>query len=421
MIRPNQLQDTFDTYVYPERVPMRKTADSIDFVNEFDAGANVPVLQNFFRPAFGKEGVVTHVIGHHPDFIVLKDTDSVVHHEIVTLFLDMVGSTRLSLIYPLEDVYRIKNAVLRSAIDIATSFDGHVHRIMGDAIMVFFGGIGKRFEDCIVDALNAAASIQYFSKKAVIPWLKRNFEDDDFGIRIGIDYAPREKIIWSCYGYSGVNEVSATSFHVDIASKLQHAAGIHKIMIGNSLKSAIDFPIEFLKIKTKLVNGQEVAIPFVKPNHTDRTGCPINYRQHIFQWDKYLKYTPLAMIDSEYQDFPLLDCGMEICDFEGQTFGKRYFAASSFMPKNKFLKYKVNVPYSYNPTLTYEVVNHGIEAAGKPNFDNHSTKSVVDAVPGGTQKIHWETTAFRGFHIMSIKLCSGDTQTHEANLGIFVL
>ena len=62
--------------------------------------------------------------------------------------------------------------------------------------------------------------MQIEKKPIVVP--KLNYEDYPFGIRIGIDYGPKEKVYWSSYGYLNMSEVTATSFYVDVASKLQH-------------------------------------------------------------------------------------------------------------------------------------------------------------------------------------------------------
>src|SRR5262249_5173115 len=88
-------------------------------------------------------------------------------------------------------------------------------------------------------------------------------------------------------------EVTATSFFVDVASKLQHAAGRNRIMIGESLRGFIDVPDEFLSVKKMTQQGREVDDPYVSPNHTGADGKPINYRQHVFDGDGYLGLGPI--------------------------------------------------------------------------------------------------------------------------------
>jgi adenylate cyclase len=59
-------------------------------------------------------------------------------------------------------------------------------------------------------------------RNVVLPTLGR----DNLGVRIGLDYGRDRDVLWSSYGYPGVDEVTATSFFVDVAAKLQQAAGI---------------------------------------------------------------------------------------------------------------------------------------------------------------------------------------------------
>ena len=186
--------------------------------------AMIDSAQRSLRPLFGKGAPVRPSIGDHPDFMHLKGTDDVCYCPITTMFMDIEGSTRLSLLYDLETVRAIKNAFIQSAIQIVQSFDGHVHRIMGDAVMAFFGGTTSTNESSTINGINAAAVLQHFAEKVVRPRLDEIGCDHDFGIRIGLDFGQKENVLWSTYGYPGVEEVTATSFYVDVAAKLQHAA-----------------------------------------------------------------------------------------------------------------------------------------------------------------------------------------------------
>ena len=86
-------------------------------------------LQNPLRRLYNKGEAKNPDIGDHPDFRHLKGMNDTINCSITTLFMDLEGSTRLGLIYPLEDVRRIKNAFIRATIEIVNAFDGHVHRI----------------------------------------------------------------------------------------------------------------------------------------------------------------------------------------------------------------------------------------------------------------------------------------------------
>src|SRR5690625_4108540 len=71
------------------------------------------------RPIFGNTCINKTPINTHPDIIELEGAYGVTKSQyICTLFLDIKGSTKLSLLYPLEDVYQFKNAVIKSCIEI---------------------------------------------------------------------------------------------------------------------------------------------------------------------------------------------------------------------------------------------------------------------------------------------------------------
>lgn len=422
------LRRVFQEYLEHPRTLVRRSFDMADsaetVLSNYRTTTPEATLQGFFRPVFGKAGFVEPQIGHHPDFVHLQTTpDKTESWPIVTLFLDMVNSTRLGIIYKPDDVFRIKNAILRAAIDIATAFDGHVHRIMGDAIMVFFGGKAQNTEASVINAINAACSIQFFVKREVVPQLQAGFGEEAFGIRIGLDYAPQEKIVWGCYGYAGVNEVTATSFHVDAAAKLQHAAGKNQIMIGQSLKEHIDFPEDLLKLKTQVSGGESDEVPYLMPNYSDANGWPINYRQYLLEWETYLRYTPISQHDANYRELDALAPAIQVCDVRHSELGFPYLPCSDIVPKKKHLKFKVNVPFTHvHPKISYTVENHGAEAALADNYGNHKSEygGPKETATIGETHEHWESTLYKGLQFMTIRLFSDETVTHETRLGIFI-
>ena len=117
---------------------------SNSFVLE-DSGASVDGLESYrppkqeLRDLVGKLQVYPEDIGSHPDFANLDENESTYHY-IVSVFLDIKGSTKLATKLPLEDVKFIKNGTIITAIDIFQAFNGHIHRLQGDAVFAFFVG-----------------------------------------------------------------------------------------------------------------------------------------------------------------------------------------------------------------------------------------------------------------------------------------
>jgi class 3 adenylate cyclase len=384
-------------------------------------------VQQTIRPLFGKTGEGVVDIGDHPDFLKLKDTDNHEYHYITTLFMDVAGSTRLGRIYELTKVKRIKNGFMRLAIEIVQAFDGHVHRLQGDSVMAYFGGKFTLPEQANIDALNAASVILYLAERIVAPELEREGIDRPPGIRVGLDYGHRKDVLWSSYGYPGASEVTATSYYVDVAAKLQHAAPRNGMMIGQSLREFLDVPDELALVRTVTSNGSPVSEPFVTPNHTDLEGKPFNYRQFEFSHEDYLAVTSLGQIDPDLMNGaksagPIrLSAMIHGRDRSGP--GRPYFPCSAPAKKNETIRFRIELPFM--PCLPYTVdfivENHGKEARddGGESCGNHRERYTITTQREHENLHHWETTYYRGLHYMIVRVSSGGI-TLETKFGVFV-
>ncbi|MGL6176329.1 MAG: adenylate/guanylate cyclase domain-containing protein, partial [Vibrionaceae bacterium] len=238
-------------------------------------------IQTIIREWFGKNGINTGSIGAHPDFARLGGTDETKYHHITTVFIDIKNSTRLSLRYDLEMVQKIKNAILRAASETVRALDGHVHRFMGDALMAYFGGVGQDREGTSMAAISCAALLRLLMEESIRPTLQsKGVDPKDIGFRVGIDYGDDRDVLWSSYGYTDVSEVTATSFYVDAAAKLQSMASKDNTMLGNQLVQHIDLPEFLIKQKTERRNGEPVVVPYLLPNYELETGSSHNYKIH---------------------------------------------------------------------------------------------------------------------------------------------
>jgi len=236
-------------------------------------------LQRQYRPLFGKANINTAPIGCHPDFIYLRGTDRKEYHHICSLFIDIKNSTRLSFLYPLETVADIKNAILKAASEVIRCLDGYVHRFMGDAVLAYFGNRRDSEEDSVVNALNCAALLESLMVGTILPVLEEDgIRGSDLGFRIGLDYGPKEKVLWASYGFNEVNEVTATSFYVDVAAKLQAMAKKNQVMLGDSIISKIDLHEDFLNVKVREQKGVPVEVGFLDRVYTDGHGNQIRYK-----------------------------------------------------------------------------------------------------------------------------------------------
>src|SRR5690554_6778598 len=247
--------------------------DSKQISEEFSGLPSGPqeefLIQSKIRPIFGKPDVNNSPIGAHPDFISLEGTKVTEKHYVCTIFVDIKGSTRLSLLYPLEFVFIFKNAVIQTCVEIIRSFDGHVHRLMGDAVMAFCGGRSTEKEDAIADAINCSITLRAILEESIKPWMEnQGLDAKDFGFRVGCDFGNDEEVLWGSFGYKNVGEVSATGLPVDMASKLQGLAGKNQTMLGQGLLDFVNWPEKYSEIKTRENAGKKESLPVVTPNLT---------------------------------------------------------------------------------------------------------------------------------------------------------
>lgn len=377
------------------------------------------ILQKQIRPLFGKEGVNSKPIGTHPDFLELELNNYVTeNHYITTLFVDIKGSTRLSLLYPLEKVYIFKNSVIQTCVEIIRSFDGHVHRIMGDAVMAFFGSKDAEKEDSIADAINCCLTTRIILEESIKPWMERNGIDaKDFGFRIGCDFGDDQEVLWGSYGYQNVGEVSATGLPVDMASKLQNLANKNQTMLGQGILEFINWPEKYSKIKEKVKGNEKTTLPCVTPNLTDAVGNPINYKMRVLNYENCLNYIALPrtfrekingskVINNPYIDYK--------CHYEEDNIKGEYISASKFLNKDVSLLFILTAHTKGNLQFPLKVhfvkTNHGqetpeserdIEYAPVIITLNTKRRSKYDRsiIPFSIAK-NSEYTLYRGLHTM---------------------
>lgn len=386
-------------------------------------------LQTQLRPIFGKDGINNSPIGTHPDFIQLEGTDTgTVNHYVCTLFVDIKGSTRLNLLYPLELVYLFKNAVIKTCVEVVRSLDGHVHRIMGDAVMAFFGGNNIEKENAVADAINCSVTLRTVLEESIKPWMERNgLDSKDFGFRIGCDFGDDNEVLWGSFGYFNVGEVSATGLPVDMASKLQNLANKNQTMLGQGLLDYINWPEKYSKVKEIEKNGTKTSLPCVTPNLTDSNGVPINYKMRILEYDNCLEYFAfptyykeriknskvISNQDITYKCFHLINGKKEL-----------YISGSKFLDKHVDLRFEVTAitrsRLRFPLKVEFSKTNHGvatpeeergIEQAPKVHTLKTNKISKYNKSPRLVSRtVLEEYTAYRGLHTMKCEVYDNSNQ-----------
>jgi class 3 adenylate cyclase len=397
-----------------ESAAMESTANTQNYQVEHDYN-----IQNNLRKLYGKRGVKRAVIGGHPDFNHLVDSGDKENGFVTSLFVDIQGSTRLGVFYTPDLVFYFKNQIIKCAIECVLAFDGHVHRIMGDAILAFFRGGGNE-RNSAIDAINCGAVLVQFIREEVVPQLRERGLAEDVGIRVGVDYGSHSQVLWGMYGYSGVSEVTATSFHVDVAAKLQQSAPRNRVMLGQSIVDLLGLHDEVIEIRRSIKGNEKVLQPYVTPNYTDAQKKPMNYRQYVLSQNNYSEMLP-------YQE----DLNQEIKIFstlkrsDGEVSEDHYYKCSRSVPLAHGIEFKVLVRPRTNANdikVVFRVENNGVQAYSVEGRGNHETSVTAKRRDSGEYFAkQWEGAAYVGLHHMYVSVLEDNIPTFpEQRFSVFI-
>jgi adenylate cyclase len=244
----------------------------------------LPSFQSFIAEQ-GLKPNVNQRLGEHPDFKHLRETNGTERHYIVSVFIDIKGSTNLFKEYDAETILVITNTIQRAAIHTCVALGGYVHRLQGDGLFSYFGGKGIEKKDAILKAITAASMFTYFVKND----LKKIFDQDgieDIATRIGIDFGDDDKVIWAKAGIGDCSEITTYSLHTNLASKMQGHAKANGIVVGDYVKDKSALNADFFSLVTD--SKGEVTKRYI---FEDRKKS-FYYTQYEFDWLRYLKSLP---------------------------------------------------------------------------------------------------------------------------------
>ncbi|WP_257145629.1 nucleotide-binding domain-containing protein [Bacillus cereus] len=417
MNRMNELKNIFDQ-MFAQKVSKEilkksnyEVFEKMAEIAEFEV---ILPAKEQLRKYFGKVGEpFSSTIGVHPDFKDISGSETR-NQYICSLFLDIAGSTKLGLKFPLATVRSYKNAILSTAIEIFQEFDGHIHRLQGDAVFAYFGHKGMKKSDAIINALNAAALMQFYNKYTLTEFFKENGLEP-LRIRIGIDIGDDHQVLWSSYGLNLITEITSTSIHTDLAAKLQSKSPKNSIMLGENVYSYVDLPEEFIKTKMLTKNGEKLEDKYV----LNDSHLKAYYQMRMFDWEKYLNSFTFFPREKEQLynspgDFEI------ICENLSNSAGmERYVNNSRALSKGVDLVFKLvlkNYLKVIKPTrIEWIVINRGKEACeGEENLTflmhRYEDKDTCKQI-----------TKYNGHHYMMCKLYNSQGKLiGQDRFGVFV-
>jgi len=216
------------------------------------------------------------VIGHHPHFSYLNGTTNTEKHYIISVFIDIKGSTNLFKKYDEETNMIITNTIQLAAINVCQLFGGFIQRIQGDGLFVYFGGKNVDRSKATQHCLTALSLFSYFVKND----LKRAFEQhgiEKIFTKIGVDFGDDDKVLWGVAGQEQTSEIATYSLHTSLAAKMQAFAGSNEIIVGQNVKDKVQFDDLLYAVVA------EKRYIFSDPDNG------FYYTQYVFDWLKYLK------------------------------------------------------------------------------------------------------------------------------------
>jgi len=170
---------------------------------------------------------------------------------LVILYIDIVGSTKLSMTLPVDKLAAIVRAFTHEMSLIVSAYGGYVLKYLGDAILAFFAAADKSnlYIPCS-NAVNCARSMIRAVKEGFNPLLNQEGYPE-LGVRVGIDVG---EVVVVQYGWnvqsSGLDNDNSTvmkkphhdilGYTISVASKITGIAEPNQIVIGQYVYDALD-------------------------------------------------------------------------------------------------------------------------------------------------------------------------------------
>ena len=149
--------------------------------------------------------------------------------DMVVLYVDLVGSTTMTLEMPAEKIAIIISSFSQEMAAVIRQHHGYVLKFVGDAVVGFFVGEGMLASD---NAVTCAKSMISVIQKGINPILNQ-YDYPDLMVKIGLDFGQN---IVVRYGADVVNShVDLMGPAMNIAAKIQNLAKPNQILIGDDV------------------------------------------------------------------------------------------------------------------------------------------------------------------------------------------
>jgi adenylate cyclase len=148
--------------------------------------------------------------------------------ELVIMYIDLVGSTKMSMTLAVEQLVTIIRAFTHEISSVVECYNGYVLKYVGDAIISFFPcGFNKYL---ISDkSVQCAKSMINVIKNGINPILTKH-DYPELSVKIGIDEG--EDVVVQ-YGYDKSSLIDILGYSMNVAAKITSLTAANKISVGN--------------------------------------------------------------------------------------------------------------------------------------------------------------------------------------------
>ncbi len=156
----------------------------------------------------------TKALGH-PEYEFLQIGQAIEGKSLV-FFLDIRGFTKLCFVYSNEDLLKILQALVESAVKSIAQFGGHTVEFTGDGVMAVFGDSKMSSEQASLAGLHCTAFLMKGVRDVVNPRLKAA-GTDAIRIAVGMEFGD---VLWARIGVLATSQVKPISEVTFLAGKL---------------------------------------------------------------------------------------------------------------------------------------------------------------------------------------------------------
>jgi adenylate cyclase len=170
---------------------------------------------------------------------------------LIIIYADLVGSTRMSMTLPIDNLVTIIRAFTHDLSYAVDSYNGYVLKYVGDAVISFFPGrVNDNNEYLASDtSVECGKSMIKTIEEEINPVLNKRYGYPELFTKIGID-AGENAIVQ--YGYEQLSPIDILGYSMNIAAKITSLTGANKISIGENVYRSLDHKVqrEFHELST---------------------------------------------------------------------------------------------------------------------------------------------------------------------------